>query len=138
MKETSSIDNLIDDIQDKRSITKTTRNEKIIAVLYLLALIIAEVSVTYINKEAGLVIEMVILFALLLNSSLNVSYNYSVMLRSMMILPIIRIIGLINPINADSTIILVPNNSSTIICSCIYNHEKSGTYKKTCRSNMGK
>ncbi len=92
------IDNLIEDIQDKRSITKTTRNEKIIAVLYLLGLIVAEVSVTYINKEVGLVIEMVILFALLLNSSLNVSYNYSVMLRSMMILPIIRIIGLTIPL----------------------------------------
>ena len=92
------IDILIDDIQDKRSITGTTRNEKIIAVLYLLGLIIAEVSVTYINKEAGLVIEMFILFALLLNSSLNVSYNYSVMLRSMMILPMIRIIGLSIPL----------------------------------------
>ena len=92
------VDILIDDIQDKRSITKTSRNEKIIAVLYLLGLIIAEVSVTYINKEVGLVIEMVILFALLLNSSLNVSYNYSVMLRSMMILPMIRIIGLSIPL----------------------------------------
>ena len=92
------IDILIDDIQDKRSITGTTRNEKIIAILYLIGLIIAEISVTYINKEAGLVIEMVILFALLLNSSLNVSYNYSVMLRSMMILPMIRIIGLSIPL----------------------------------------
>jgi len=92
------IDILIDDIQDKRSITGTTRNEKIIAILYLIGLIIAEVSVTYINKEAGLVIEMFILFALLLNSSLNVSYNYSVMLRSMMILPMIRIIGLSIPL----------------------------------------
>ncbi len=41
---------------------------------------------------------MVILFALLLNSSLKISYNYSVMLRSMMILPIIRIIGLTIPL----------------------------------------
>ena len=92
------IDNLIDGIHDKRSTTKTTRNEKVAAVLYLIGLIIAEVSVTYINKEVGLVIEIVILFALLFNSSLNVSYNYSVMLRSMMILPIIRIIGLSIPL----------------------------------------
>ena len=41
---------------------------------------------------------MIILFALLLNSSLDVSYNYAVMLRSMMILPMIRIIGLSIPL----------------------------------------
>jgi membrane protease YdiL (CAAX protease family) len=92
------IDKLIDGIQDKRSKTKTTRNEKVIALLYLLSLICAEVCVTYVNKEAGLVIEMVILFALLLNSSLDVSYNYAVMLRSMMVLPLIRIIGLSIPL----------------------------------------
>ena len=91
-------DNLIADIQNKRSITKTSRNEKILAIMYLLGLIIAEISVTYINKEAGLVIEMVILFALLFNSSLKVSYNYSVLLRSMMVLPLIRIIGLTIPL----------------------------------------
>ena len=67
------IDKLIDGIQDKRSKTKTTINEKILAISYLFAIIIAEVSVTYINKEAGLVIEMIILFALLVNSSLDVS-----------------------------------------------------------------
>jgi uncharacterized protein len=92
------VDKLIDNIQDKRSKTKTTKNEKIIALLYLLALIIAEVCVTYVNKEVGLGIEMLILFALLLNSSLNVSYNYAVMLRSMMVLPLIRIIGLSIPL----------------------------------------
>ncbi len=92
------VDKLIDDIHKKRSKTKTTRNEKIIAVLYLLSLIIAEVCVTYINKEVGLGIEMAILFALLLNSSFDVSYNYSVMLRSMMVLPLIRIIGLSIPL----------------------------------------
>jgi hypothetical protein len=102
------IDNLIDGIQDKRSKTKTTRNEKILAISYLFAIIIAEVSVTYINKEAGLVIEMVILFALLLNSSLDVSYNYAVMLRSMMVLPIIRIIGLTIPLMQIPTLYWFP------------------------------
>jgi hypothetical protein len=97
-KRKHSIDKLIDGIQNKRSKTKTTRNEKIIALLYLLSLIVAEVCVTYVNKEVGLVIEMVILFALLLNSSLDVSYNYAVMLRSMMVLPLIRIIGLSIPL----------------------------------------
>ena len=94
----NSVEKLIDSIQDKRSKTKTTRNEKVMAIIYLLSLIVAEVCVTYVNKETGLVIEMVILFVLLLNSSLNVSYNYSIMLRSMMVLPLIRIIGLSIPL----------------------------------------
>ncbi len=92
------INNLIHDITFKRSKTKTSRNEKIFAGLYLVGLIIAELSVTYFNKEIGLVLETVILFALLLNSSFNVSYNFSVLLRSMMILPMIRIIGLSIPL----------------------------------------
>ena len=98
IKRKQHIDDLIDDIQNKRSITKTTRNEKLIAVLYLIGLIFAEISVIYINTEVGIVIELVILFALLINSSLDVSYNYSVMLKSIMIIPIIRIIGLLLPI----------------------------------------
>jgi len=102
------VDKIIDNIQDKRSKTKTTRNEKILAISYLFAIIIAEVSVTYINKEAGLVIEMVILFALLLNSSMDVSYNYAVMLRSMMVLPIIRIIGLTIPLMQIPTLYWFP------------------------------
>ena len=132
------IDKLVDNIQTKRSKTKTTRNEKIIAILYLLSLIIAEVCVTYVNKEVGLGIEMLILFALLLNSSFNVSYNYAVMLRSMMVLPLIRIIGLSIPLMQIPTIILVPYNCGTIVCSCIYNYEITGTYKETCGSCLGK
>ena len=116
-KKRQHIDNLIADIQDKRSITKTTRNEKILAVIYLLGLIIAEISVTYINKEAGLVIEMVILFALLFNSSLKVSYNYSVMLRSMMVLPIIRIIGLTIPLMQIQPLYWFPIIAVPLICS---------------------
>jgi len=94
----NSINNTVHDITFKRSKTKISRNEKLAAVLYLVGLIIAELSVTYFNKEAGLVLETVILFALLLNSSFNVSYNYSVLLRSMMVLPMIRIIGLSIPL----------------------------------------
>jgi len=92
------INNLIYNINTKRSKTKTTRNEIIIAILYLIGLIIAEISVTYFNKEVGFVLETIILFALLINSSYSISYNYSVMLRSMMILPMIRIIGLSIPL----------------------------------------
>lgn len=89
---------LIHDINIKRSKTKTTSNEKLFAVGYLLALILAELCVTFVSKEVGLVIETVILFVLLANSSWDVSYNYSVMLRSMMALPMIRIIGLSIPL----------------------------------------
>ena len=92
------MNNLIYNINTKRSKTKTTRNEIIIAILYLIGLIIAEISVTYFNKEVGFVLETIILFALLINSSYSISYNYSVMLRSMMILPMIRIIGLSIPL----------------------------------------
>ena len=97
-KRKQHMDDLINDIQNKRSITKTTRNEQIIAVLYLIGLIFAEISVLYINTQVGIIIELVILFALLINSSLDVSYNYSVLLKSIMIIPIIRIIGLLLPI----------------------------------------
>ena len=104
----NSINNTIHDITFKRSKTRTSRNEKIAAVLYLAGLIIAEISVTYFNKETGLVLETVILFALLLHSSLNVTYKYSVLLRSMMILPMIRIIGLTIPLMQIPTLYWFP------------------------------
>ena len=97
-KRKQNIENYIDDIPNKRFITKSSRNENVIAVLYLIGLIFAEISVIYINIEVGIVIELVILLALLINSSLDISYNYSVMLKSMMIIPIIRIVGLLLPI----------------------------------------
>lgn len=92
------INTKIEEISIKRSKVKTTRNEKILAVIYLIALIIAELCVTFLNKELGLVLETVILFVLLINSSFNVSSNYSILLRSMMVLPMIRIIGLSIPL----------------------------------------
>ena len=92
------INKLIQEVSSKRSKVKTTRNEKILAVTYLIGLIIAELCVTFLNKELGLVLETVILFALLINSSFNVSHNYSILLRSMMVLPMIRIIGLSIPL----------------------------------------
>jgi len=84
--------------QNKRSILGVSRGELVLSFVYLAALTIAEVLVTYINLQAGLVLEALILFALLLNSSLKTSYNFSTLLRSMMALPIIRIIGLSIPL----------------------------------------
>lgn len=88
----------IENLSIERGKQKTSRNEKILAVGYVLALILAEVTVTFVNKETGLVIEALILLALLINSSMKVSYNYAVLLRSMMALPMIRIIGLSIPL----------------------------------------
>lgn len=85
-------------IQKKRSAFKVSRGEIIISLVYLLGLIIAEVMVAYSDLQVGLALEAVILFALLVNSSLNISYNFSILLRSMMALPIIRIIGLSIPL----------------------------------------
>jgi membrane protease YdiL (CAAX protease family) len=93
-----TINEKIENLSIERGKQKTSRNEKIMAVVYIFALILAEVTVTYINKETGLIIEAIILMALLVNSSINVSYNYGVMLRSMMALPMIRIIGLSIPL----------------------------------------
>jgi len=70
----------------------------VLSLVYLFGLITAEVLVAYSNLQAGLALEAIILFALLINSSLKTSYNFSVLLRSMMALPIIRIIGLSIPL----------------------------------------
>lgn len=87
-----------DNILGKRSILGVSRGELVLSFVYLAALIIAEILVTYINLQVGLTLEALILFALLLNSSLKTSYNFSILLMSMMALPIIRIIGLSIPL----------------------------------------
>lgn len=77
---------------------RVTYREVALALVYLAALIVAEVAVAYYNPQVGLVLEAIILFALLLNSSLETSHNFSILIRSMMALPIIRIIGLSIPL----------------------------------------
>jgi len=86
------------ELTEKRHKYYVPRKEIALALMYMVGLIIAEVSVAYYNLQIGLTLESIILFALLINSSLNVSYNFSVLLRSMMALPIIRIIGLSIPL----------------------------------------
>lgn len=86
------------DIEQKRSKFPISRKELVLSLVYLFGLITAEVLVAYSNLQAGLALEAIILFALLINSSLKTSYNFSVLLRSMMALPIIRIIGLSIPL----------------------------------------
>lgn len=85
-------------IQKKRSISRLSRMELALTVIYFVSIITAEISVFHINLQLGLAMEAIILFALLVNSSLKISYNFSILLRSMMALPIIRIIGLSIPL----------------------------------------
>lgn len=82
----------------KRSQVTVSRKEWIYAFVYLILLVIAELSTTYFNLQVGLFLMSAILFLLLLHSSLNVSHNFSVLFRSMMALPIIRIVGLSMPL----------------------------------------
>lgn len=88
----------IDSIKDKLSQVKPTRKESLILISYLLILIGAEVVTTYTNVEVGLLLHTFILFGLLINSSLSTNYSFANVLRSMMALPMIRIVGLSIPI----------------------------------------
>lgn len=86
------------DIKEKRTFFRVSRTELVLAVVYILGITTAEIMVAYSNLQVGLTLEAIILFALLVNSSMKTSYNFSILLRSMMALPIIRIIGLSIPL----------------------------------------
>ncbi|WP_276699782.1 CPBP family intramembrane glutamic endopeptidase [Methanobacterium formicicum] len=66
-------------------------------IAYLLALIAAELLTTYVNKTWGLAAHTIILFALLVNAAMVESTDFSNLLRSLMPIPIIRIVGLSIP-----------------------------------------
>ena len=74
------------------------KEHALVVLIYLMALVVAEVLTAYINKEWGLIIHTVILFALLIHSALEESTLFSNLLRSLIAVPIIRIIGLSMPI----------------------------------------
>ncbi len=97
-KQLQEINEKKEDIKDKRLKLKLSRLEVTLLIIYLLSLIIAESSILFHNVAAGLTLESIILFALLTNSSVTKSHNFSILLRSMMALPIIRIIGLSIPL----------------------------------------
>ncbi|MEL7669276.1 tetratricopeptide repeat protein [Methanobacterium sp.] len=86
------------DIESKRYSVISSKKDIAALIVYFIAISAAEISVTYVNMQMGLVLEMIILFALLIHSSFHESYNFSTLLRSMMALPMIRIIGLSIPI----------------------------------------
>jgi uncharacterized protein len=84
-------------LEKKIKSNRPSITEFLILIVYLGLLVIGELVTTYSNKEIGLIIHFFVLIALLVQSSMSKSYTYATLLRSMMILPIIRIIGLTMP-----------------------------------------
>lgn len=84
-------------LENKIKSNRPSITEFLILIGYLGLLVIGELVTTYSNMEIGLAIHFLVLFALLVQSSLSKSYTYATLLRSMMVLPIIRIIGLTLP-----------------------------------------
>lgn len=89
---------VITDLENRRSKSRLSKKEALTLIIYLMGIVAAEVITTYYSVEAGLAMHTIILFALLINSSFYGAQNFSNLLRSMMILPMIRIIGLSMPI----------------------------------------
>lgn len=73
------------------------REYVITLIFYLLALIVAELLTTYVNKIWGLSAHTIILFILLVNAAMVEEEDFSNLLRSLMPIPIIRIVGLSIP-----------------------------------------
>lgn len=84
---------LIETIKEKRSRVRSFKRKVVIVLLYLAALVAAEIVTAYYSVEMGIVIHVGILFALLFHSSLVREQNFSYLLMSMMVLPMIRILG---------------------------------------------
>ena len=85
-------------VEHKRTELSSTGKYALNLIIYLLALILAELLTTYISKTWGLTLDTIILFALLVNSALVASDSFSNLLRCMMVVPIIRVVGLSIPI----------------------------------------
>lgn len=97
-KRENEIIGIMDNLKQKKLKSRISRNQLIILMGYLVALIIAEVLTSFVNIEEGLLTHMLILFSLLIHSSISRSYNFSNILMSMMVLPMIRIVGLTMPL----------------------------------------
>jgi len=84
-------------VTEKRFNIGLPSNYIITLIVYLLALIAAELLTTYVNKIWGLSLHTIILFALLVNASMVESPDFANLLRSLMPIPIIRVVGLSIP-----------------------------------------
>jgi hypothetical protein len=87
----------VEGVQDQQFERRVSWEYKATLVLYLLGLIVAELLTTYVNKMWGLSLHTTILFILLVNAAMVESADFSNLLRSMMPIPIIRIVGLSIP-----------------------------------------
>ena len=87
----------IRDLKANRKKHRPSKRSIVTIIGYLLALILAETVTTYYGVKVGLAMHACILFALLVQSSMEASPNFANLLRSMMVLPLIRIIGLSIP-----------------------------------------
>lgn len=87
----------VEGVQDQQFERRVSWEYKVTLVLYLLGLIVAELLTTYVNKMWGLSLHTTILFILLVNAAMVESADFSNLLRSLMPIPIIRIVGLSIP-----------------------------------------
>ena len=85
-------------LESRRSKIKSSKKEILILIIYLIFISAAEIVIAYNSMQLGLDLEFIILFALLVTSSISESYNFSNLLRAMMILPLIRVIRLTLPV----------------------------------------
>ena len=100
--------NSLKNLQEKISNLRPSRNQSIILSGLILALVLAEVVTTYIDMQWGLLINGLILVSLIIGSVVSESPNFSNLLRSMIVLPLIRIIGLSMPIMKIDTLYWFP------------------------------
>jgi uncharacterized protein len=77
---------------------KLPKLEIIFLLFYLLALITGEYFIAFFNLQLGLVLEAMIIFALLIHSSVTRSEHLSHLLRSMTALPVVLIVSLSIPL----------------------------------------
>jgi membrane protease YdiL (CAAX protease family) len=87
--------NKILNLKEKISNYKVSRKNIFILIVYLVLLICAEIFTATNYKEVGFLVHTILIFALLIHSSIASSYTYANLLRSMMILPMIRVMALI-------------------------------------------
>lgn len=99
---------VIDDIEDRQVRFISFKKDVIVLTIYLMAIIAAEIVTAHYSVEYGLIMHTIILSALLINSSVTHSTKFSYLLRSMMILPMIRIIGLTIPLMQVSELYWFP------------------------------
>lgn len=78
--------------------SELSKTRILILITYLLAIIAAEIVTAHYSVGYGLAMHTLILVALLINSSITDSSGFANLIRSMMILPMIRIIGFSIPI----------------------------------------